>query len=49
VNRPAGFEAIITTDQNLKHQQNLSARRISIVVVCTTSCLRIENKHVPRS
>jgi hypothetical protein len=28
----AGFEAFITTDQNLKYQQNLPGRRLSIVV-----------------
>lgn len=38
----AGFEALVTTGQNLKYQQNLSARRISIIVICTTSWLRIE-------
>jgi hypothetical protein len=38
----AGFDAIITTEQNLKYQQNLSARRISIIVLCTTIWLRIE-------
>lgn len=41
----AGFEVFITTDQNLKYQRNLSARRISIVVICSTSWARIE-KHV---
>ena len=38
----AGFEVLITTDQSLRYQQNLSARRIAIVVICTTSWLRIE-------
>jgi hypothetical protein len=28
-----GFDALITTDQNLHHQQNLSGRRISVIVV----------------
>ncbi|HBR58655.1 MAG TPA: hypothetical protein DEA22_14500 [Blastocatellia bacterium] len=32
-----GFEAIITTDQNLKYQQNLTGRNISIVVLSSTS------------
>lgn len=32
-----GFEAIITTDQNLKYQQNLSARRLAILVLPTTN------------
>jgi hypothetical protein len=33
----AGFDAIITTDQNLRYQQNLSERRLAIVVLLTTS------------
>ena len=41
----ANFQIFITTDQNLKYQQNLSARRISILVICSTSWLRIE-RHV---
>jgi hypothetical protein len=28
-----GFEVFVTTDKNLRHQQNLSARSIAIVVV----------------
>jgi hypothetical protein len=31
-----GFEAIITTDQNLKYQQNLAERRMAILVLMTT-------------
>ncbi len=31
----AGFEAHLTLDQNLAYQQNLTARRIAIVVVPT--------------
>ena len=30
----AGFEGLITTDQEIPHQQNLAARRISIVILC---------------
>jgi hypothetical protein len=33
----AGFEVITTTDQNLRYQQNLSERRLAIVVLHTTS------------
>lgn len=33
----AGFEVIITTDQNLRYQQNLAERRLAIVVLRTTS------------
>lgn len=38
----SGFGILITTDQSLKYQQNLAARRISIIVICTTSWVRIE-------
>lgn len=36
-----GFEALVTTDRNLKYQQNLADRRIAIVVLSTTSWPRI--------
>jgi hypothetical protein len=29
----AGFDLLLTTDQNLRYQQNLSGRRIAIVVL----------------
>lgn len=29
----AGFEVIVTTDKNIRYQQNLLARRISLVVL----------------
>ena len=32
----AGFEAIITTDQNLRYQQNLNERKLAILVLLTT-------------
>jgi len=38
-----GFDALITTDQNLRYQQNLAGRKISIVVLLTTSWPRIKN------
>ena len=38
-----GFEVLVTTDSNLKYQQNLKSRRISIVVLSTTSWPRIQN------
>ncbi|MBL8187013.1 MAG: hypothetical protein JNK38_03345 [Acidobacteria bacterium] len=41
----ADFDAIITTDQNIRYQQNLTGRKISIVVLLTTSWPRIK-KHV---
>jgi len=37
----AGFEVLVTADANLRYQQNLSARRIAIVVLSTTSWPRI--------
>jgi predicted nuclease of predicted toxin-antitoxin system len=37
-----GFEVLVTTDQNLKYQQNLASRKIAIVVLSTTSWPRIE-------
>jgi hypothetical protein len=37
-----GFEILITTDQNLKYQQNLVNRKIAIVVLSTTSWPRIQ-------
>ena len=38
-----GFDVLITTDQNLRYQQNLSGRRISVVVLMTTNWPRIRN------
>ncbi len=35
---------MITTDQNLRYQQNLAARRIGIVVLMTTSWPRIQRQ-----
>jgi glutamate racemase len=32
-----GFEVLITTDQNLRYQQNLQERKIAIVVLMSTS------------
>ncbi len=37
-----GFEALITTDQNLRYQQNLSSRKIAIAVLSTTNWPRIK-------
>jgi hypothetical protein len=37
----AGFEVMVTTDQNLPYQQNLGSRTIAIVVLSTTSWPRI--------
>ncbi len=37
-----GFDLVVTTDSNLKYQQNLALRRIAIVVLSTTSWPRIQ-------
>src|SRR4051812_26654314 len=41
------FEVFLTTDQNLKHQQNLTGRHIAIVVLPTTSWPVIQ-KHIDK-
>jgi hypothetical protein len=38
----AGFDVFVTTDRQLKHQQNLANRRIAIVVLLSTSWPRIQ-------
>lgn len=37
-----GFAVLVTTDSNLKYQQNLQSRQIAIVVLNTTSWPRIQ-------
>ena len=39
-----GFEALITTDQNLQYQQNLAMRSIAILVLTRASWPRIQDK-----
>jgi hypothetical protein len=41
-----GYEVFITTDQNLRYQQNLSGRRLGIVVLMATSWPRTK-QHIP--
>ena len=36
-----GFDVLVTTDKNLKYQQNLASRSIAILVLGTTSWPRI--------
>ena len=43
----ASYEAFITTDQNLRYQQNLSVRRLAILVLPTTSWPTIQ-LHLPK-
>jgi len=38
----ATFDLLITTDRNLRHQQNLAGRRIAILVLPTTSWPRLQ-------
>ena len=38
------YELLVTTDQNLKYQQNLQSRKIAIVVLLSTSWPRIQKK-----
>jgi hypothetical protein len=40
----AGYEALITTDQHLRHQQNLVGRRIRVMVLMTTSWPRMQRR-----
>jgi hypothetical protein len=37
-----GFEVFLTTDNNIRHPQNLGGRRIGIVVLSSTSWPRIQ-------
>ena len=44
----AGFEVIITVDQNIPDQQNLSSRKVSLLVLCApTSRLSDLKRLVP--
>ena len=40
----AGFEVLVTTDQNLRYQQNLKDRKIAVVVLMTASWPRISKQ-----
>jgi hypothetical protein len=39
------FDLLITTDQQLREQQNLAGRKLAILVLPTTSWLRLEPSH----
>ncbi len=39
-----GYELLVTTDRNLKHQQNLANRRLAIVVLLSTSWPRMQRR-----
>ena len=38
------FEVLITTDQNLCHQQNLAGRKLAVLVLPTTSWPRVRER-----
>jgi hypothetical protein len=40
----ASFDVLITTDQNLRYQQNLTGRRVAILVLPTTSWPLLQNR-----
>lgn len=40
----AGFEVLVTTDQNLRCQQNLTGRKLAIVVLLTTSWPKMQTQ-----
>lgn len=37
----AGYDLLVTTDQNMKSQQNLQTRKLAILVLSTTSWRRL--------
>lgn len=39
-----GYELLITTDRNLRYEQNLADRKIAIVILMTTSWPRIKQQ-----
>ncbi|NER81107.1 MAG: hypothetical protein F6K42_16385 [Leptolyngbya sp. SIO1D8] len=39
-----GYELLVTTDRNLRYQQNLAMRQIAIVVLMSTSWPRIKQQ-----
>ena len=43
----ARFDVLVTTDKNLRYQQNLTARSIAVVVLLTTSWPRIQQSLPP--
>ncbi|MBI5030143.1 MAG: hypothetical protein HZB51_06420 [Chloroflexi bacterium] len=37
----SGYQLLVTTDQNLKHQQNLRDRKLAVLVLLSTSWRRL--------
>ena len=40
----AGYEVLITTDQGIRYQQNMSNRRVAVVVLMNTAWPRISRR-----
>ena len=40
----SGFELLITTDQQLRYQQNLAGRQLAVLVLLSTSWARIQSR-----
>ena len=43
-----GFEVLLTVDQSIRHQQNLRARRISLVVLTGSTKWSLVRQHADR-
>jgi hypothetical protein len=43
----ASYDALVTTDQSLRYQQNITGRKLAILVLSTTSWPRIQQS-LPR-
>ena len=39
-----GYQVIVTTDQNMRHQQNLIGRTLGIVVLMATAWPRVQHR-----
>ena len=39
-----GYQLLVTTDQNLRHQQNLAGRQLAIMVLLAASWPRIQRR-----
>jgi hypothetical protein len=44
----AGFELLLTTDRRIRHQQNLRARRIALVVLAGSTKWSLVRRHADR-
>ncbi|MDE0031934.1 MAG: hypothetical protein OXU75_02160 [Deltaproteobacteria bacterium] len=39
-----GYEVIVTTDQNMRYQQNLSGSKLAIIVLLSTAWPRVQHR-----